>query len=463
MNNSRIIAVVSVILIIVAGGGLYIYYGNDNNTNNNNLDDRVTLSIFGNANGDYTLNQDDADTIQDYLDGVTSEDELISVTDSGGKTRYLADANCDGVIDTKDVQYVESLLDRTADTMQFLDGYGNFVSAPLDINKIVCEFYSNSEILMLMGVQSKIVAVDKALYLLSDYYLQGADMDDVIDMQGHRSPNFEDVAEVEPDIWLTYGNPSPEKIQNTNAVIFGLNLTHIDFEDVYKSGVITGTLLAGHIFDNVDAAERYTNWIIDLWNELKEKSSSIPDDEKPTVFYTGYGQYITEPDTTRTLRCFLKDDTLYKAVKLAGGKNLVDNFGEDFLLSDSAKIDIEWVIDQEYDYLFVHSIKYTGGGTIAPGVPMHGYCCDDNTEYLDAHQMIADMEFFGNIPAENIYLTPGDFMNNASGGLLNTVMIAQAINPSVFDGMDIKTIHQEYIDLMGFDFDLSINGVFYKH
>ena len=463
MNKNGIIATVTVVLLIAAGGGLYVYFGNHDDSDNNSLDDKVTLGIFGNANGDYTLNQGDVDVIQSYVNGDISEDELITIKDSSGKTRYLADANCDDVIDNLDVEYAKSLLNRTAEKMHFLDGYGNFVSAPLNIEKIVCEFYSNAEILMLMGVQNKIVAVDKALYLLSDYYLQGANMDNIVDMQGHRSPNFEDVAEVEPDIWLTYGNPSPEKIENTNAVVFGLNLTNIDFDDIYKSGVITGTLLAGHIFDNVEGAEKYTNWIIELWSELKEKSSSIPDNEKPVVFYTGYGQYITDSETTKTLRCFLKDDTLYKAVELAGGKNLVDNFGEDFILSKSAKVDIEWIIDQEYDYLFVHSIKYTGGGTNNPNVPEHGYHCDDNAEYLDAHQRIADMEFFDNIPLDNIYLTPGDFMNNASGGLLNTVMIAQAINPSVFEDMDIKTVHQEFIDLIGYDFDLSAHGVFYKH
>lgn len=54
-------------------------------------------------------------------------------------------------------------------------------------------------------------------------------------------------------------------------------------------------------------------------------------------------------------------------------------------------------------------------------------------------------------------------MNNASGSLLNAVMVAQAINPDLYEGLDIKKVHQEYIDILGFDFDVSKAGVFYKN
>ena len=67
---------------------------------------------------------------------------------------------------------------------------------------------------------------------------------------------------------------------------------------------------------------------------------------------------------------------------------------------------------------------------------------------------------FRGLPEGNVVLSAGDFMNNASGGLLNAVLVATTINPGLYPDLDMQEIHQQYIDIMGFDFDLSQHGVF---
>ena len=67
---------------------------------------------------------------------------------------------------------------------------------------------------------------------------------------------------------------------------------------------------------------------------------------------------------------------------------------------------------------------------------------------------------FENLQSGNVVLSAGDFMNNASGGLLNAVLVATTIHPDLYPDLDMQDVHQQYIDLMGFDFDLSEHGVF---
>ena len=52
-------------------------------------------------------------------------------------------------------------------------------------------------------------------------------------------------------------------------------------------------------------------------------------------------------------------------------------------------------------------------------------------------------------------------MNGASGGILSAILVACVIHPDLFPDLDLQEEHQEYIDLMGFDYDLSQHGVFF--
>lgn len=416
----------------------------------------VGLTILGNANGDYTIDQNDLDTIESLVsEGKTGS----SVHDKNGESHFLADADGNGSVDENDVSFVREIIAGQAESISILDGHGNFATVNTSPERVVCEFYSNAEILQLMGAQQSIVAADTALMLLDDYYLQGAIEGKVIDMGGHRSPDYEKVQELDPDLWLTYGDTIADKSSKTTATVVGLNLTDVNLEDIRKSGVVRGTLLAGYIFNNVEAAERYVDWVVDLWTQLDEVSSKLSDDDRPTVFYTGYGNYIVD-DSKTVLRCFLEGTNIYQAVELAGGRNLIDDFNLSIEGSESNSIDLEAVLDNEFDYVFVHSIKFTGGGTADANVPMHGYTTDDSSEWDSAHDYVASLMPFRGLPEGNVVLSAGDFMNNASGGLLNAVLVATTINPSLYPDLDMQEIHQQYIDIMGFDFDLSQHGVF---
>jgi iron complex transport system substrate-binding protein len=63
-----------------------------------------TLFIFGNANGDMNIDQQDIDLLNEIAAGKSPSTDL-------------ADANQDGVVDAQDVEQVRKIIDGTASVM----------------------------------------------------------------------------------------------------------------------------------------------------------------------------------------------------------------------------------------------------------------------------------------------------------------------------------------------------------
>lgn len=459
--NQKIVITLIVAMILVAVASAYVLTNNQEDPAPDLADNGVYMNVFGNANGDNMVNESDVDAIQSYLNGDTPKDDLIVVTDKNGKSRYLADANADGVVDSSDIDMVKKMADRTQPEYFIQDEADNFMSIVNDPQRVVCEFTQNCEIMQLLGMQDRIVGVSTICLTLGDYYLQGVeDLRNVADLGHHRSPNYEVAAEKNPQVWLTYGDAFEEKSKNTQASVVELKLSSVDLENVYESGVVGGTLLAGYIFNNMDAAMKYIDWVIDLWTNLKTISDGIAEADRPVVFYTGYENYIIDQND-KTLRCFPHTDVLFQAVELAGGHNLTDGVSDLIINGANSRVDLEWVVDQEYDYVFVHTMKFFPNGVGLEGVPMNGYTTNDRTEWESAQDRVAGLSLFDDVPDDHILLTSGDLMNSASGGLLNAVYVGNVIHPDQYNDLDIYDIHQQYIDIMGFDFDVRNNGVFY--
>ncbi|NLL94720.1 MAG: hypothetical protein GX224_03050 [Thermoplasmatales archaeon] len=171
----------------------------------------------------------------------------------------------------------------------------------------------------------------------------------------------------------------------------------------------------------------------------------------------------TKETATKELRCFLSNTVCWQAVKLAGGYNIIDDHPSGMKpTTSSTYTDLEWISQQTYDYVFLHCTKYTGGGLMSPIVPDHGYLCDDPAEYRKAQDTLSNVTVLRNgCEPENMYLTPGDFMNGASGGLMSAIMVATVINADLFPDLDLMVEFQKYINLMGFDYDLSKHGTFF--
>lgn len=464
--NVKFIAIAAVAVLLVAGSAAYLVLSDDKESDGPAGTTGEYLKIFGNADGDHELDDDDKRIIQDYVDGKTSAEDLIRVTETdGGKSYYLADANLDGAVDSKDIVFLDGIIDRTGSAMNLIDTFGHLATVPLKIDRIACDYFATAELLQMVGVQDRIVAASNALMVLQDFYLQGADVGKVVNFNSRVSPDFEKVAEADPDIWVVSEDYVNQYKGNTDAVVIGLDTLVFDFDNIGYSSPIQSALLAGYIFGNVEKAEEYVDWYLEKWDMLYSKTSKIADDQRPTVFYTGYSGYIAD-ENNKQLRIFLDNTVCWQAVRLAGGYNIIDD--APFTIkpgnrpTSGVNIDLEWISEQKYDYLFAHCTRYTGSGTITEYVPDHGYTCDDESFFIEGQKHLGEVGMLASsCDPGNMYLTPGDYMNGASGGILSAILVACVIQPDLFPDLDLQAEHQEYIDMMGFDYDLSKHGVFF--
>ena len=413
------------------------------------------LEIYGNANGDWSIDEEDLEYIQAIIDG-----------DLNATDYPYADANRDGTVDAADLEQVQALIDGTADYIWILDGNSDPIKVSLPVERIGVEYLSNAELMNVLGVSDKVVAVDSAAYLMADFYFPENDFTNGQMGQMHSNPNFEAILDMNLDVLFTFSPDTTTKAQNlpdTDVIFLGLYWPNvINPED---SRFMQGVMKAGYILDAVDRAQDYKAWLEGLVDMLDDVTSQIDPDDRPSVLMTSHNRFFGfggEANTEAAI--YTKIDPLSQACILAGGKPIAENIdnwvGEGNVYGTT--VTVEWVLDQEPEFIFAHSVRYTYSGITRE--PAYGYDWDDIANYTAAVNDMLSRPQLGSIPAyenENVYITAGDFRNNAMGGILGAVYLAKILHPDLFTELDPVAVHQEFVtDWMGLDYDLTTNGVF---
>ena len=202
----------------------------------------------------------------------------------------------------------------------------------------------------------------------------------------------------------------------------------------------------GYILDKEDEAEEYVKWRIGGIDEIKSRTEGLPENEKPRVLM------LSRPTPgTKTLKAKAKTDTFGQICLLAGGKNIADDFPE-FVHVGSITVDPEWVIEQNPEFIFVHDARTP-----------YGYDMDDPspriTEIRDELMNRPELATVNAVKTGNVYILNGIFRNDASGGIVGAVYLAKLFHPDLFEDLDPEAVHQEFLELQHFDYDLDEHGV----
>ena len=473
--KTKIIAVIAVAIIVVAGiGAALMLQKKETKAPEVNLTS-VALEVYGNADGDSNIDQDDADLLSEYLDKVTklSASDLANFTAEKNFNEKFADANNDGTIDNSDLAQIQVIIDGTAQTLWFLDGLKNERSISRDISRIGAEYYANTELCLILGLADKVVAVDNAPYIYKDFYFTPAQRANITNMVNMNTPDFAFINDLDLDVLLTFFTNGYDvkqtKLIGTDVVYLGLY--NPDMSNAEGSNFIQGILKAGYIFGAVERAEAYAAWILDTRNTLAAIANTIPEADKPTVLMSNYpNSYFFTPDTkTATVYCYT--DPLGQACLLGGGKNIGASLFSDYntSLSKSTQVDALFNDDNAttIDYIFLHNVKYTYGGTVVAGVPDHGYLATNDSEMAASwakatsasHTLLVDLD------PDNLYLIAGDFRNGPSGAVLLGAYVGKLINPTYYESIDPIAIHNYYINhWLGIEgYDVATQGEFIYH
>lgn len=404
-----------------------------------------TLGIFGNANEDNTIDLKDIECITSIILGLDD------------RTR-LADAKYDGEVDVLDVTQTELIILGREKELTIDDGTEDAVTVEMPVKRILVEYTDNAELVRILNAKDRVVAVD---YLIAQTEIQFPELSKVPCVGNMFNPDYEAVLNENPDLLLAFSNDIDEKKEKLpDTAVVHLGLYYPDLFNPDESRFTYGVRKLGYLLNATGAAAEYIDWRIALIDNIRSKTGDIPENEKPRVFICSYGDIIAGKKTFRTYAML---DTLTQMSIMAGGKNIAEDLPEFIGPKNGITVDPEWVIEKDPEFIIIHAVRYTWGGSTME--PSHGYDEDDpdgiSEHLIDKLMSRPEMANVSAVKTGNVYLMSGNFRNDATGGSVGSAYMARLFHPDIFANLNPEAIHQEYLsDFQGLDYDLNEHGIF---
>jgi iron complex transport system substrate-binding protein len=401
-------------------------------------EDDYVLGVYGNANEDDTI---------DMGDVVYTK---LAIFDKKPKTE-LCDAKYDGRINVLDVIQTKLIILGKEKELTFIEGTYQSVPEAVTVSKpverIVVEYMDTAELVRILNEKDKIVGVTSCI---RDNKNQFPDLSKLpwVGKTYSGTPDYEAVLSLNPDVYLEFGKRSyyKEKLPGVACIYLGLKST--DLSNPEGSGYTAGVRKLGYILDREDEAEEYVKWRIGWINEMKSRTEGLSEDERPRICM-GSGLKTGSSD----MKVYAKHDSFAQMGLLAGGKNIAEDLPEFVQPAYGVMVDLEWLIEQNPEFIFVHEASTP-----------YGYDMDDpETRLKGKRDMYMNSPVLANVAAVktgNVYIMNGIFRNDVTGGVTGAVYIAKLLYPNLFEDLDPEAVHQEYLDLQHFDYDLDEHGIF---
>jgi iron complex transport system substrate-binding protein len=390
-----------------------------------------TLHVFGNANMDDTIDEQDIEYVQGIIDGSKDETEL-------------ADANYDGTIDEDDIAQIELIIDGDETELTIIDDMGDAVTVQEPINSVIYVGHNSYvyETWRALDLEDKLVATTDRFIKPGgsrysvNYYPELLEMQSVGTLQ---EPDFETIVDIMPDI--LYTDEEQYDIKSTAAnKIPGIPVICMD---VNPENFAENTRITGYLFDRREEADKYIDWRNGLKSMIEDRTSELSEDEKPSVLLMWFVTPGMNEFSIYSGRNSNEDDLIVGA----GGTNTVGD------LTESVKVDSEWIVDRNPDIIIMEvSILYSG------------YDFDDPSELAALYDDFMSRPEFAEISAvknSHVYLMNyAHLMVGGGSAILAEAYMAKWFQPEIFTDLDPQEIQQEFLEFQGIDFDLSKHGQF---
>ncbi|MCK9564876.1 MAG: ABC transporter substrate-binding protein [Methanothrix sp.] len=379
-------------------------------------DDDLTLQVFGNANMDDRIDGGDLD----YAEGIVGK---------SNEPTELADANYDGKIDEADINQIKKIIAGTAKNITIRDAQNRSVTLELPIKRAVGANTGAIEIARDIGVDIGEVFIAVTTYATTnpEYYpeLKGK----VENKFG--SPDYEKLADLEPDLVILYDKPNNEesfdKFEAIGAPVICL--------DCFNKESLDGSVkILGEIFNKRDNAQELLNWYHGYIDLIKERTVNLDSGERPkTLFYSNPDYYYP------IVRARNKNSGDHWLIVDAGGNNLGESLNS---TTGSLEVDREWVMSQNPDVII---------GSINQAFNKSGYSADEDLAIIymrTMHEKIISDEAINETDAAangRVYLICGD-LNTGPMQAAGTAFMAKILHPELFEDLDPEAILKEYFE-----------------
>lgn len=385
-----------------------------------------TLSIFGNANLDETIDEEDIA----YVNGV--------IKGTNAPTNF-SDANYDGKVDNLDLDQIEKIISSEEKALTLIDSAENIVTVKKPLGELVVLLGPILEPMRSIKVdEDKIVGV--GTYMKEDNVFY-PEFNASQGLGSVSSPDYEAILELHPDtVWIyaSVGSSSSyDEIQNKLAEI-DPNITVLRIDGYRPSNHVDEIRKMGYILGRRNESEEFIDFYSGVMDTVKERVETLSDEDKPKVYFEA------SPETDPYMTCG-EGAGYHEKIVLAGGYNIFSD------LKDYPVVDPEDVMKRDPDVIII----------VARG--KSGYKSDDMAELTRLRDQIMGRPELANVTAVRdgrVYVISNDLYGGAQH-FIGVAYLAKWFYPELFEDLNPKSIHQEYLTrFQGLDYDLNEHGVF---
>jgi iron complex transport system substrate-binding protein len=374
-----------------------------------------TLTIFGNANMDDTIDESDIEFVREIISGTQ-------------KATAFSDANYDGMIDERDISKVESIMKGNKTNLTIVDGVGRNLTVSVPVEKIVTLAGSyGPEMLLAFGIQPEAITEQSKSHAVQ---LQDI-MENIPTVGTYQEPDIEAIMKLKPQLVHCYESRynkagSYEKLE-MNLKDIGINLVALDFHNPRSFN--NAIRIMGYLLGDQPRADSLIDFEESNMNLIKERTKELTYEQRTPVYL----------ESSKDLATRGPGDATYESIILCGGRSIFDDIVDPYPTVES-----EAVIERNPQVI----IK----------VP-DGLAATDSAEplesLLDSIANRTGWEGLDAVKNNRIYV-----VNGGTKSVHNSIFClfsAKALHPDLFKDVDPESIYlQWYKEFLGLDNDLLV-------
>ena len=283
---------------------------------------------------------------------------------------------------------------------------GSQVTLSCKPQRIVLAGANQAEMIIALGAQNQVVGVVHSITNVSYVMDKLPQAEDVGDWQ---IPNVERILALHPDVVIAYASSKPKNLDQFTSA----NITVIYLDCFRLSTLASDARAMGKLTGKSNEAEVYARMVEDTVADVTGRVKKISPENYPSVYSESYSDYTVAGPSSGA----------GEMLTLAGGTNIADN-----VTLSSAKINSEWVIARQPDFVF----------KVLPS---------SNTLTLpETLKLLKDRQGWYNIPAvknDRVYLISND-VQMSPRAYIGLVYTAQTLHPDEFRDMHPWAMLDEY-------------------
>jgi iron complex transport system substrate-binding protein len=388
-------------------------------------EDDFVLGVYGNANEDDTIDMRDLTYVKLIFFGKKPETEL-------------ADAKYDGKINSLDFIQIKLIIVDKERKLTIIDSEGRIVTVKKPIKRIVMNSPYIVEVIRSIKATDKIVAVDKTVIDDKPFFPEFGEYPNV---GFWRTPDIEMMLDLQPDVvfLFTFFHPA---IENAKNQLESAGVTVLCFDGYKPEIYMEEVRKLGYILGRKKEANDFINFYERFLNIIEEKVEELSEEDKPKVYLEAAKPYRT-------------GSAHNNKIAAAGGKSIFSDS------PDSIVVDPEVVLARNPEIIVYMPMAYqkTSGYDLDTG---------DTTKLEEIRDEIMsrpELQKVKAVETGRVYIISNHIYGYIGPGgprfFVGIGYMAKWFHPDLFEDLDPKAIHQEYITrFQGLDIDFDERGVF---